>query len=161
LIHGHPSYWMASTIGSLCFLTQFISSYGPHFLFVILSIFLSKKKYFAFLTTLLKSFQFSRLWDYWYLHSVWWQSSFYQTLECLVILTIFKCLNQMSSILVAKSWTTSSNDSTSWIDEVFKFLINWMRSSINWFSSSPPLISEHHLIGISSSLIGILIVIGA
>ena len=71
------------------------------------------------------------------------------------------CLNQMSSILVAKSWTTSSNDSTSWIDEVFEFLMNWMRSLINWFSLPLPLISEHHLVGVSSSLIGISTVIRA
>ena len=61
LIHGCPLYWMASTTGSLHFLTQFISSHGPHFLFVILFIFSLKKKCFAFLTVLLKSFQFSRL----------------------------------------------------------------------------------------------------
>ena len=142
-------------------MTQFISSHGPHFLSTISSIFSSKKEYFAFLTVLLKSFQFSRLWDCQYLYSVWQQSSFYQALECLVILTIFECLNQISSILVAKSWTTSSNDSTFWIDEVFKFLMNWMRSSINQFSSSLSLISEYHLIRISSSLIGISTVIRA
>ena len=66
----------------------------------------------------------------------------------------------MSSILVTKSWTTSSNDLMSWIDEVFKFLMNWMKSSINQFSSSLSLISECCLVGIYSSLIGILTVIG-
>ena len=71
LIHRHSLYWMASTAGSLHFLTQFISSHRPHFLFVILSIFSSKKEHLDFLTVLLKSFQFSKLWDCQYLCSVW------------------------------------------------------------------------------------------
>ena len=70
LIYGCPSYWMASTIGSLCFLTQFISSHGPHFLFTISFILLSKKVCLDFLTILLKSFQFSRLCVCQYLFSV-------------------------------------------------------------------------------------------
>ena len=53
-IHEHPSYWIASIAGSFCFLTQFISSYRPHFLFVISSILSSKKWCFVFLTVLLK-----------------------------------------------------------------------------------------------------------
>ena len=160
-VHRCPSYWMASTAGSLYFLTQFMSSHGPHFLFAILFIFSLKKEYLDSLTVLLKSFQFSRLWDYWYLYSIWQQSLFHHTLKCLVILTVFKCLNQMFSILVAKSWTTSSKDSASWINEVFKFLVNWMRSSINRFSSSLPLTNDCCLVGIYSSLMGILTVIGA
>ena len=101
-IYGCPSYWMVSTVGSLRFLTQFISSYGLHFLFVILSILSSKKVCLDFLTVLLKSFQFSRLHICQYLFSVWQQSSFHQALKHLVMLTIFECLNHMSLILVAK-----------------------------------------------------------
>ena len=138
-----------------------MSFYRPHFLFAISSTFSSKKECLDFLTILLKSFQFSRLQDCWYLCSTWWQSSFHHALECLVILTIFECLNQIFSILVTKSWTTSSKDSAFWINEVFKFLINWIRSSINQFSSLSPLTHDHCLVGIYSSLIEILTVIGA
>ena len=110
LIHRCPSYWMASTAESLHFLTQFISSHGPHFLFMISSILLSKKVHLDFLTVVLKSFQFFRLHVCWYLFSIWQQSSFYQALECLIMLTVFKCLNYMSSILVTKCQTTFSKD---------------------------------------------------
>ena len=70
LIHRHPSYWMASTAGSSHFLTQFISFYESHFLFVVSSIFSLKKKHLDFLIVLLKFFQFSRLWDCRYLCSI-------------------------------------------------------------------------------------------
>ena len=109
-MYGHPLYWITSTAGSLHFLTQFISSHGPHFLFVISSIFLSKNEHLDFLTILLKSFQFSKLQDYWYFCNIYWQSLFHHALEYLVILTVFEYLNQMSSILVTKCWTTSSKD---------------------------------------------------
>ena len=109
-IYGHSSYWIVSTIGSLHFLTQFISFHGPYFLFAILSILSSKKECLDFLTMFLKFFQFSRLWDCWYLCNVWWQSSFHHSLECFVILTVFECLNHKSSILVANCWTISSSD---------------------------------------------------
>ena len=61
LIHRCPSYWIASTTESLCFLTQFISFYRLHLLFAISLILSSKKEHLDFLTILLKSFQFSRL----------------------------------------------------------------------------------------------------
>ena len=161
LIHRHSSYWMASTTGSLCFLTQFISSHGLHFLFVISSILSSKKVCLDFLTMLLKSFQFSRLCVCQYLFNVWLQSSFHHALECLVMLTIFECLIYMFSILITRCWTTSSKDLVSWMDIIFKFLINWMRSSMNWFSSSLFLISDCHLVEILSLLMGMSTVIGA
>ena len=56
LIHGWPLYWIASIMGSFFFLTQFISSYGPHFLLTISSIFSSKKLHFIFLTIPLNLF---------------------------------------------------------------------------------------------------------
>ena len=152
---------MASTAESLHFLTQFISSYGLHFLFMTLSILSSKKVCLDFLTVLLKSFQFSRLCVYQYLFSVWWQSSFHQALEYLVMLTVFEYLNHISSILVAKCQTTSSKDLVSWIDVVFKFLMTWMRSSMNQFSSLLPLISDHCLVKIFLSLMEMSTVIGA
>ena len=110
---------------------------------------------------LLKSFQFSRSCIWWYLSSEQQQSSFHQTLECLVISTVFECSNHIFSILEARYWTTSSSDSASWMDVVFTFLITWMRSSINCFSLSLPLTSDCHLFEILSSWIEISTVIGA
>lgn len=103
-IHGRLLNWITSTTGSLHFLTQFINSHGPHFLLVILVILSLKNTCLDFLTIFLKSFQFSRLWDCWYLLILLQQSLFHHTLECLVILTIFECLNQILSILIESSW---------------------------------------------------------
>ena len=160
-MHSHPLYWIASITGSLRFLTQFISFHGLQFLFAISFIFLSKNEHLYFLTILLKSFQFSRLWDCQYFCSICQQSLFHQALECLVILTIFEYLNQISSILVTKCWTTSSKDLASWISDVFKFLINQVRSSINCLSSSLPLTKEHYLVEMFLSLMWMSTVIRA
>ena len=146
--------------GSLYFLIQFISSHGPYFLFTISSILSSKKICLDFLTVFLKSFQFSRLCVCQYLFSVLQQFSFYQALECLVMLTIFEYLNHMSSILIERFQMISSKVSEFWIDEVFKFLILWVRSSRNRLSSSLSLIRDCFLVDICSSLIDISIVIG-
>ena len=70
-MYGHSLYWIASIVGSLHFLIQFISFYGPHFLFAISSIFLLKNECLDFLTILLKSFQFSRLQDCQYFCSIY------------------------------------------------------------------------------------------
>jgi len=56
-IHGWLLCWIASIAGSLHFLTQFMSSYGPQFLLTISWIFKSKQLCFVFLTVLLKYFQ--------------------------------------------------------------------------------------------------------
>ena len=146
--------------GSLYFLIQFISSHGPHFLFAISSILSSKKVCLDFLTVFLKSFQFSRLCICQYLFSVLQQFSFHQALECLVMLTIFECLNHMSSILIERFQMISSKVSEFWMDEVFKFLILWVRSSRNKLSSSLFLIRDCHLVNMCSSLMDMLIVIG-
>ena len=75
-MYGYSLYWIALITGSLRFLTQFISSYGLHFLFVISSIFLLKNEYLDFLTILLKFFQFSRLRSCRYFCSICQQSLF-------------------------------------------------------------------------------------
>ena len=160
-IYKHSLHWIVSTIGSLHFLTQFISFYGLYLLFAISLILLSKKEHLDFLTMFLKSFQFSRLHIWQYLSSEQWQSSFYQTLECLVILTVFEYSNHIFSILEARYWTTSSSNLVSWMDVVFMFLMTWMRSSINCFSSSLSLTSDYCLLGILLSWMGISTVIGA
>ena len=76
------------------------------------------------------------------------------------MLTVFKFLNHMFLILITKYQTTSSKDLVSWIDVVFKFLMTWMRSSMNQFSSLLPLISDHCLVKIFSSQMGMSTVIG-
>ena len=146
--------------GSLYFLTQFISFYRSYFSFIISSILSSKKICLDFLTVFLKSFQFFRLCICQYLFSVLWQFLFHQALECLVMLTIFECLNHMSSILIERFQIISSKVSEFWIDKVFKFLILWVRSSRNRLSSSLSLIRDCFLVDICSSLIDISIVIG-
>ena len=62
LIHGWLLCWIASITRSLCFLTQFMSSYSPQFLFRISWIFKSKKLHFVFLTMLLNCFQSITKW---------------------------------------------------------------------------------------------------
>ena len=152
---------MASITGSLHFLTQFMSSYGLHFLFAISSILLSKNKHLDFLTMLLKSFQFLRLHVRQYLLSECQQSLFHQALEYLVILTSFEFSCHMSSILDKRNCKTSSKDSTFWMDEVSKFLMTWMRFSMNCSSSSLFFTSNCHVYEILSSWMGMLTVIGA
>ena len=101
-IHKRPSYWIVSITGSFCFLTQFISSHGPHFLFAISSILSSKKRCFVFLTMLLKLRQFSKLQYTQYLLRDSQHSLFHHALECLVIFTAFEFLCHNSSTQVNK-----------------------------------------------------------
>ena len=56
---GQLLHLIASTAESLCLLTQFMSSYGSHFLLVIFWILRSKKEYLVHLTVFLNYFQFS------------------------------------------------------------------------------------------------------
>ena len=102
-MHGCPLNWIILTAGSLHFLTQFINFHGPHFLLAISVILSSKNIHLDFLTIFLKSFQFLRLWDCWYLSRFLQQSLFYHTLECLIILTVLEYLNQIFLILIESS----------------------------------------------------------
>jgi len=92
-IQDQPLNKMDLIAGSLCFLIQFISSYGPYFLLAISSILLLKKTHFVFLTVFLNFFQSSKLQDCWYLLISLQQFLFHYTLECLVILTFLKYLS--------------------------------------------------------------------
>ena len=114
-IHRHSSYWIASIARSLHFLTQLISSHGPHFLLAISWILLSKKEYFVLLTVLLKLHQFSIFWERQYLSSESQHLSFHHTLECFVIFISFKYFCHDSSILDERSWTTSLRASILWM----------------------------------------------
>ena len=55
-MYSLPLYLIASIAGSFLFLTQFISSYGPFFLFKISCILLSKNSCLETLTAFLKNF---------------------------------------------------------------------------------------------------------
>ena len=134
-IHECPSYWIASITESFHFLIQFISFHGPHFLFAISYILSSKKRHFVFLTVLLKLCQFSRLWYAWYLSRDSQHSLFHHTLE-------FLCHN--SSTLDASRWTISLRISAFGMENVFKFLIIRMMSSMNCFSLLFPFASKHY-----------------
>ena len=146
---------------SFCFLTQFISSHGLYFLFVISSILSSKKSHFVFLKVLLKLCQLSRLQDNWYLSRDSQHLSFHQALECLVIFTGFEFLCQDFSILDASSWTISLRFSAFWKEDRFAFLIIWMMFLMNYISSSLSFASEHCECNILSSQMDTSIVIGA
>ena len=84
-------YLIALMAGSLCFLTQFMSSQRPLFLPAILR---SKNTYLVFLTMFLKDFQSSKLLEVLYFSSSIWQSLFHYNFECLVILMTFEYLVQ-------------------------------------------------------------------
>ena len=85
-----------------------MNSYGLLLLPAISWILVSKNSCLVFLTVLLKFFQSSKcLKDLYFSNSLWY-SLFYHDFECMVILTIFECLNQILSILHMKSCTICS-----------------------------------------------------
>ena len=89
--------------GSLCFLTQFMSSQSPWFFDTISWVLSLKNNHFVFFIVLLNTFQSSICLDNLYFTSLVWQSSFYHTLEYLVILMYLENLYQMTSDLFANS----------------------------------------------------------
>ena len=161
MIHGCPSYWIASIAGSLHFLTQFMRSYGPYFLLAISSILSSKKDLLVFLTIFLKLCQFSRLWERQYFSSDRQQSLFHHALECLVIFISLEFFHHDSSMLDEIDWTTSSRVLVFWIMVVFTFFVIWMTFSMNWFSSSLSFASDHYVCDILSLQMDTLTVIRA
>jgi len=68
-------------------------------------------------------------------------------------------LNYVFSILIKRFWMISSKVLEFWIDEVFKFLILWVRFSRNRLSLLLPLIRDHYLVDMCSSLMNMSIVI--
>jgi len=151
---------MNSMAGSLHLLTQFISSHGLHFLFEILLILSSKKMHFVLLTIFLNFFQSSRLWNCQYLLISVQQSLFHHALECLVILMYLEYLNQILLILKTSTWTMFSKASMLWIWDMSICLTELASSSMKWFFSLLFLIRDHFFIGIHSSNIKMLTVIG-
>ena len=103
---------MASIARSLHFLTQFMSSQSPQFFNTISWILSLKNNYFVLFIVFLNAFQFSICLDDLYFASLVWQSSFYYTLECLVILIHFENLYQIISDLFANSCTGRNRPAT-------------------------------------------------
>ena len=154
-MHGQLLYWMALITGSFLFLIQFISSYRPHFLLAISSIFLSKKLYFIFLTVSLNFFQSSNYFDYLYLLRSFWQLLSHQALQCFVMLTFLEYLCHILSTFIVREFTISSSMLLSKIKSVLRFLIKFNNSSIKWSSSSLFLARTHFIVWMCSSAIDI------
>ena len=146
--------------GSLHLLTQFISSHKPYFLLAISLILLSKKTCFVFLTVFLNFFQSFKLWDCWYLLISLWQSLFYHALECLVMLISLEYLSQVLSILITSIWIMFSRTSILWIEDMSIQLLMFVSSSMKWVFSSLFLMRDHFFVGMCSSNIKMLTVIG-
>jgi len=132
----------ALTAGSLCLLTQFMSSHGPCFLLAISWIFRSKNACLVFLTVFLNCFQSLIYFVTLYFSRSLLQLAFHQLLDCLVILTIF----EFSSIVWASDQIMSSRESI--FDKLLvlislKALIN---SVIKFFSSLLSLMIVHFLV---------------
>ena len=120
-----------------------MSSQGLHLLDAISWILSSKNECFVTLTALLNAFQSLTCLVILYFISLDWQVSFHHTLECLVMLTYFECLYQMTSELLVNSWTAhkvlhvnSLNGNNKFIDEIvffFTILDNCMLFCWNMF----------------------------
>ena len=147
-------------VGSLHFLTQFISFHRLYFLLVILLILSLKKTYFVFLTIFLNLFQSSKLQHCWYLLISLQQSLFHYTLECLVMLTSLEYLNQVLSILIASVWMMFSRALILWIENVSIHLIIFVSFLIKWISSLLFLMRNYFFVGICLLEIEMLTVIG-
>jgi len=135
-------YLIASTAGSFCFLTQFMRSHSPPFLFMISWIFWSKNECFILLTVFLNFFQSSKLLVNLYFLRSLLQFKSYQLFECMVILTIFKFLSYVSSMMLASKLTTFSNNSTLVKLFVSIALISLIKLLMKDFSFSLPLMID-------------------
>ena len=143
--------------GNLCLLTQFMSFQEPHFLLTISWILRLKNECFIVLTIFRKLFQSSRLLVSLYLSKSLLQLSFYQLLEYLVILTIFEFFSQAHLTTLVNLLTTLSRLSLSDKLEVWRFLIEDMKSLINDISFSLSLMIDLFLELIYSLLVEMVI----
>jgi len=154
-------YLIALIAGSFLFLTQFMSSQRLLFLPVISWIFALKNSYLVFLTTFLKVFQSSKCLDNLYFSSSLIYSLFHHNFECLVILTIFECLNQILSVLCVNSYTTCSRSFLLVMCSIFNLLTDLVSSAIKFLSSSLFLTIVCFLVCMCSSKIVMLTMSGA
>ena len=138
---------------NLHFLAQFMSSQGPQFLLVISWILVLKNLCLVFLTILLKFSQSLTHFENQYLSSPLLHSSFHHILECLVILTIFKFLNQIFSVLSVNLYMIQLRSYLLVIWSVFSSLIAVIISAMNFSSSLLFLTIVYFLVWIYSSKI--------
>jgi len=160
-MQGYQLYHRASIAESFCFLTQFMSSQGFWFFDIISWILSLKNNHFVFLTVLLNIFQSSNCLDILYFASLDWQSSLHQALECLVILTHFEYLYQITSDLFVNSWTASLREFLFNSFSVSIFLIAFISLAMNLSFSSLFLIIVHYLSRTNFLMMEILTINGA
>ena len=153
-------YLTVSIASNLHLLTQFMSSQGPCFLFVISWILRLKNCHFIFLTIFWNHFQSSKLLDNLYFSKSLLQLLFYQLLKCLVMLMTFEFLSQETSTAEAKSLTALSRLAMFDMLDVLIFLMEIVRSLTNINSSLLSLIMECLLELMCSSIIGMIMVRG-
>ena len=151
---------MALVAKRFLFLTQFMSSQGPHFLLAISSIFLLKKFCLVFLTILLNIFQSLSYLDCLYIFKSLQQLLSHHTLEYLVIFMTLECSSHILLILLANVWTTDSRMSTLSNDSVLRLLMELISLSMKWVSSSLFLSKDHFLSWICSSRMEVSTVMG-
>ena len=159
--HGWSLNLIASGTGSFHLLTQFMSSYGPHFLLAILLILRLKNVLLILFMVLWKNFQSLELFDALYFSSSLLQLLSHQLLECFVILVSFTFLFYTSFTLLVRLLTTFSNIWMSKRLETFKFLIMLVVSSKNWASLLLSFLMLLLHVMITSSEIGMAMVKGA
>ena len=117
--------------GSFYFLIQFIRSHSLLFSNKISWILPSNNDHFVFFTIFLRSFQSSTFLDALYAISLSWHLSFYQSLECLIVLIYWEYRYHVDSAISAYSWTMLSRESLSVIITVLILLNFLIKSSIN------------------------------
>ena len=156
--HCQSLYLIISITRSFFLLTQLMSSHSPYFLLTISWILLLKKDYFMALTLFLKSFQFSRLLEDWYMFKVLLHSLFHQLLDCFIILIRFEFAFQAQLILEARNIVVSSSLKELFKSLVLMLLIVCTTSSMNLDSSSLFFIMEYLNKLMFSSVISILTV---
>ena len=115
---GEPLNLIASVVGSLFFLTQFVNSQGLRLLLAISRILLSKNERLVSLTVDLNALQFSRLLDALYLLMAELQDCDHHCFECLEIFVLFVFLNHICSMIEPRRLTTRLRFSTLSIFEV-------------------------------------------
>ena len=135
-----------------------MSFQGPLFFSVISWISLSKKTCLIFLIILLNILQSSISFETLYFSGAFWQSSFHHDFECLVILTIFECLNQICLVLSANFCTIYSRTFLLEIHSISSLMIKSLSLTRKFISSSLFLTIICFLVWICSLIITILIV---
>ena len=143
-IHDLPLKTILSRIGSLYFLTQFISSQGFLFLNEISWILLLKNKWLVFLTIFLKSFQFNKDLMFQSTSSLDLQLLFHHSLEFLVICDQFACSLHILSEVEAKFLTILSNVCILPISAILILPTSTLRWLMKSFSSLLSLHMDRH-----------------